>query len=310
MKQFIAILLAFSMIWTLSACGSSAAAPSSVSQIASAQSSAESIASDLDNASQEPESYTVDMIYFKNLGGGSIMAACYTDEGVALLGADYYVVHVADAEIYDTQGDEITLEELTRGSKIQIQWPGMVMESYPGQIAAEKVTVLSDEIPEDFPAEDAIPPICDGPIWWEEATATEAPNLILDYSTDLALVTVAIQPQNSQWSYSENGAAGANNTALSGQPVQEWTFDDNNTIKRTGFDTITLSANPAPDAFMVTVFAYGDDTDQGTTLELDAEGTLALLDGNYIYLVEAKWDNETYTGQAVYAFLVLEEETP
>ena len=205
---------------------------------------------------------------------------------------------------------EITLEELTRGSKIQIQWPGMVMESYPAQIAAEKVTVLSDEIPEDFPAEDAIPPIYDGPIWWEEATATEAPNLILDYSTDLALVTVAIQPQNSQWSYSENGAAGANNTALTGQPVQEWTFDDNNTIKRTGFDTITLSANPAPDAFMVTVFAYGDDTDQGTTLELDAEGTLALLDGNYIYLVEAKWDNETYTGQAVYAFLVLEEETP
>lgn len=301
MKRLFAMLLAFAMIGTLTACGTSKAPAASTE--ADAASSTEPV-------TQEPDSVTVDMIYFKDLGGGSIMAACYTDEGVALLGADYYVVHVANATIYDTQGREITLEELPRGSEIQIRWPGMVMESYPGQIAAETVTMLSDEIPADFPAEDEIPPINDGPIWWEEPAATEVPNLCLDYRTELALVTVAVQPQNAQWSYSEDGASGANNAVLSGQPVQDWTFDDNNTIKRDGFDTITLSAGPMPDALTVTAFAYGDESDQGTTVELDADGTLTLLEGDHIYLVEAKWDSDIYQGDAVYAFLVLGQETP
>lgn len=309
MKRLIAISLAFAAICALAACGSSAA-PAASSEQEHAVSGAGT--SDVVSGTEPsvPERVTVDMRYFKNLGGGSIMAACYTDEGVALLGQDYYVVHVGDAKIYNTQGQEIDLEELPRGSELRIRWPGMVMESYPGQIAAETVTVLSDDIPADFPAENEIPPVNDGPKWWEEPTATEVPNLTLDYSTELALVTVAIQPHYAEWSYSEGGSAGVKSGVLSGQPVQEWTFDDNNTFNRTGFDSITLSARPEPDGITVTAFAYGDESDQGTALELDGEGNLTLLDGDFIYLVEAKWDSAAYVGQAVYAFLVLAEETP
>lgn len=311
MKRTWALLITGLLVLSLAACGTNPApAADAVSQTPPA-----SVEDSVPNASVpdlELQCDTVDVIYFKDLGDGAIMAACYTEEGTDLFGGDYFVIHVGDAELYNAEGQQVDLDGLTRGCELRVTWPGMVMESYPAQIAAVRVDALSDEPMDGVPPEDEIPPLFDGPVWWEE-TVTEVPNLMLDYRTDMYAVHCIIPPQSGWWSYSEEDSSfvgGADNEALSGLPVQDWTFDDNNTIKRTEFDTMTLSTLPSYSSITVTAYAYGDETDQGTVVELDDAGTMTLLSGNHIYVVRVAWADGQYQGSATYGFLVLDGETP
>lgn len=310
MKKIIAILLAGITVISLTGCGSSAEGPA-----AGSNASIEDVVtpstgdSTLSEASTEdPLEDVVDMLYYKRLGDDSIMAACYTEEGIARLGNDYYVVHVGEAKIYDAQGKKVTLDELVRGCPIEIQWPGMVAMSYPGQISASVVTALSDEPDPAVPPEDEIRPIGDGPAWWEEETVTEVPDLNLEYQTTDFVTMMRIVYHTGSWTYSEEGsvAGGGTNAAKDGLAPQEWTYDDNNTIKRAGFDTIKLSTYPEAQEITVTAYPAEDSTAEGTALMLDENGTLELLDGAYIYEVSCVWNGEQYQGEAVYGFKVVE----
>lgn len=144
MKQFIAMLLALSMIWTLSACGTSTAPVSSEEQ-STAVSSAESSA-------QEVNTITVDMIYSEKCENKEnyITAFCYTDEGIRLLGEDDYTVYLGEAAIYNVQGEEITVDDFTVGCPIQIQCEDQVYASMPPLLHAWTVTVLSEEAIADY----------------------------------------------------------------------------------------------------------------------------------------------------------------
>lgn len=292
------ILLAAALILCLTGCHTSVA---------------ERVAEASGTSPSTPESATaaltmVDMLYYLNLGDGSIMAACSTEEGKARLGENYYVVHVEDAEIYNAAGEKITLEELTRGCPIRVSWPGMVMESYPGQISATVVTALSDTADPSVPPEDQIPSIDGGAKWWEPETVTEVPELSLQYRNDLGEITQLVECRHGSWAYGQEDSqgalsGGASNDRRDGQRPQEWSLDT--VIRRQGETVVKLGFSAPPQSISVMAYRQDDPEDQGTPVALDEENNLTLLDGAYIYAVSAQWEGQ-YRGEAVYGFLVTE----
>lgn len=299
------ILLAAVLMLSLTACNSGATGNStSVTPDVVPEQSAGG------ESSTAEELATVDMLYYLNLGDGSIMAACNTETGKQSLGEDYYVVHVDAAEIYNAQGKKISLEELTRGCPIRIAWPGMVMESYPGQISAVTVTALSDEADPLVPPEDQIPSIDGGPKWWEPETVTQVPEMSIEYRNDLGEITALVECRHGSWSYGQedsqgNLSGGASSDRKDGQKPQEWTFPEQGILRRQGEETVKLGFSPAPQSISVTAYRQDDPEDQGTPVALDADNNLTLLDGNYVYAVSVQWDGQ-YHGNAVYGFLVTE----
>lgn len=306
MKKYITMLLIFGLLLGCTACGtsgaeSSAAAsvePSSSAPEISSETEAETIqeASNPDSEMTGMDSAeTVDMLYYLNLGGGSIMAACYTEEGIAVMGNDYFVVHVGDAEIYNASGVKVTLDELTRGCPIRISWPGMVMESYPGQIAAEKVTAISDTPDPAVPAEDEIPAINGGPKWWVPELQTDLPGLTMEYTTTDFSTAVFLSGLGS-WSYVDGEET--IETISCGAEVRDWNFD-NNTCKRVGFDTVRFLCGT--ECSGMTVKAYVDGGEEPVEVPVDEDGNITLVDGQkVIYEIICTWDTELYKGEGTY----------
>jgi hypothetical protein len=250
----------------------------------------------------------VEMLYYKRLGDEGIMAACNTQEGIDRLGQDYYEVWVGNAEIYNAQGEAISLDDLPRGCPLEIQWSGAIAESYPAQISATVVTALSDTPDPSVPPEDEIPVAGNGSAWWVPEPVTEVPDLGLDYVTGEFSVHMIISPRNGNWEYAQEEGSivsgGATAKILDGSAPSDWTYDDNNTLKRQDMETVTLSTSPQYQTMTVT--AYTPDMSQSQTVPLGEDGTLTLLEGDHIYVVEVQWEGEDYAGSGTYGFLVTE----
>lgn len=311
MKKIFAFILTISLMLSLAACGSSAQ-PDSTSETTTSETttSPETTETSQVPSMEETAASQVDMLYYLKVGEGSIMAAPYTQEGIDQLGQDYYVIHVNAAKIYNAAGEEISLEELTRGCPIRITWPGMVMSTYPGQINAEKVEALSDEADPSVPPEDQIEPFGDGPKWWVEEPITEVPVLHVEYRTDMAAVVQIVEKRYGSWSFTEEAedsdiSGGASNTQLDGQTPWEWTYDDSNTITRE-MDTLTLTFSTEAQTIQVTAYAYDDPQDPGTDVPVSEDGTIELLEGDHIYVISASWDTDQYQGEGTYGILVKE----
>ena len=298
MKKMIIFTLIFALLMGLTACGSSnenTAAPAEEAVSEAVVSEAEVPAED---STMISELSTLEVVYYLDLGDGSMMAAAATEEGKAMMGEDYFVVLLDEAEIIGASGEALTLADLTRGSTLKIEWPGMVMMSYPAQVAAVTVTVLDNEIPADFPAEDQIPAVNDGPKWWESEPVAELPGLNVEYSTPDFSVAVMLGGMGTC-----TNAEGVT-TAVEGQDPQEMTYDDNNTIKRVGFDTVSLVLNPAADTIVATAFVDG--SSESVDVAVAEDGSMELVDGNeVIYVVSAFWNAEDFSGDATYAFKVV-----
>lgn len=239
---------------------------------------------------------SVDMLYYLDLGGGSIMALPCGDDA-EWLGGDYLEVHLSDAEIYNAQGEKCTLEELTRGCPIRVQWPGMVMESYPGQIAATTVTALSDEADPSVPPENEIPALGGGGKWWVVEVPKELPDITMEYSTQDYSVAMFLSGVGS-W-----GFPGGEIVSCGDHPLN-WNYDDHNTCKRVGYDTVTFSCFPKPDT--IKVEAYVDGSEDAQTVAVDQDGSIDLLDGGeVIYVLHLSWDTPEYWGEADYAVKIV-----
>lgn len=329
MKKFIVFLTA-ALCLLLSSCGSSA--PDSAGS-APAADAPEAAVSEQTASVEDADAMDapLDVLYFKKLDDSSIMVACYTEEGVARMGGDYFVAHVEGAKIFSAQGEEITLDQLVRGWELQIEFPGMVMESYPAQISAETIRVTSEVVGEGFPAEDDIPALFGGPKWWEEEPVLEVPDMSVTCWTDLATVTTRIEPHSGTWHYTEEDydnavVEGGENALVDGTHPMDWTYDDNNTIKKqpgmhprwgawgspesADPEKQYVSIAPYPNTKTLTVTAYPVDSSdrQGIPVPILEGGNVELLSGDTVYVVEASWDEERYQGSAVYSFLVTENK--
>lgn len=322
MKKLISLLMA-ALFVLLTACGSST--PDAETGSAPAASVAE--ANEAASAAESGGALSkAQMLYFKKLDDSSIMAAC-DGEGIDLLGGDYYVVHVGDANIYNAQGEEITLDELVRGCELMIEWSGAVMESYPAQISVNVVRAVQDKDVLGIP-EDELPALFGGPKWWEEDPVLEVPSMSVQYWTELAVVSMQIEAHSGTWRYVEaeydnETVIGEENTMVDGQHPLDWTYDDSNTIKKQdvmlrnwgGLDTMTeseltetqsITIGPYPNTESLTVTAYtvDDDSREGVPVTLLDGGCIELPDKDTVYVVEASWNQERYQGSAVYSFLV------
>ncbi len=61
---------------------------------------------------------------------------------VELSSADRIVAYVDDAMIIDSQGNEIDLTAIQAGNQVVIYYDGLIAESYPAQIRANKVQLV------------------------------------------------------------------------------------------------------------------------------------------------------------------------
>lgn len=317
MKKFF-LMIIVSLCLLLSACASSA--PDSVDSAPAAESPEVSPSEQVSGAENgEAMDAPLDVLYFKKLDDSSIMVACYTEEGTARMGGDYFVAHVGSAKIYNAQGDEITLDEIDRGWELQIEWPGMVMESYPAQINAEVVRVTSEVVGDGFPPEDEIPALFGGPKWWEEEPVLEVPSMGVHCWTELGVVTMQIEAHSGTWHYTEQeyddkAVIGEENALLDGQHPLDWVYDDNNTIKKQPSmypswgtmgspeeadpDKQYVCIGPYPNTKTLTVTAYkvGDESRKGISVPILEGGNIELLAGDTVYVVEASWDETRYQG--------------
>ena len=316
MKKFVALLMALGLAVTAAGCGSGQSVGSSQSALPSAPEASASVdaaqsASDAEaGASLDQQSDTVTMIYYLDLKDGSIMAACRDQSGIDSLGGDYIKVYTDNATMEDAAGNPVALSDIARGSILQVTFPGMVTMSIPAQISASKI-VVSAEAPADVPAENEIPDRGSGK-WWEPEVVNQVPDLSIQYRSQYGQISQLIPYHTGSWSYGDDGAqqGGMTNAALDGQKPQDWVYDEYNTIQRAGFDTVKLTFAPAPEEMTVTAYDRADPEDTGTQIPVEADGSIALLDGDgdVVYTVSGTWNSEAYQGWAVYGFLVTAAE--
>lgn len=316
MKRFVALLMALGLAVTAAGCGSGQSVGSSQSALPSAPEASASVdaaqsASDAEaGASLDQQSDTVTMIYYLDLKDGSIMAACRDQSGIDSLGGDYIKVYTDNAAMEDAAGNPVALSDIARGSILQVTFPGMVTMSIPAQISASKI-VVSAEAPADVPAENEIPDRGSGK-WWEPEVVNQVPDLSIQYRSQYGQISQLIPYHTGTWSYGDDSAreGGMTNASLDGQKPQNWVYDEYNTIQRAGFDTVKLTFAPAPEEMTVTAYDRADPEDTGTQIPVEADGSIALLDGDgdVVYTVSGTWNSEAYQGWAVYGFLVTAAE--
>ena len=312
MKRMLSLILAAALGLALTACGSSQPSSLAPAEKDSAEAASASAVSTQDSAESEHplanDSDTVGMIYFLDLKDGSIMAACYDDAGTEALGGDYLKVYVDNAEIIDSDGNPMTLEDMNRGCLMDVSFPGMVTMSIPAQISATKIVVTNNTPDPDFPDENDIPDLFGTGKWWEPEVVNQAPDLVIQYKDSLGQYSQMIPYKTGDWSYGDDSAmeGGMSNAALDGQKPQEWVFDEYTTVKRTTFDTVKLVFAPQPDNMTVTMYRQDDPEDTGTEIPVSEDGEITLEGGdvNMIYVVTGDWQSEHYQGSAIYGFLV------
>lgn len=312
MKRMLSLMLAAALGLALTACGSSQPSSLAPAEKDSAEAVSAPAVSTQDSAESEHPlangSDTVGMIYFLDLKDGSIMAACYDDAGTEALGGDYLKVYVDNAEIIDSDGNPMTLEDMNRGCLMDVSFPGMVTMSIPAQISATKIVVTNNTPDPDFPEENDIPDLFGTGKWWEPEVVNQAPDLVIQYKDSLGQYSQMIPYKTGDWSYGDESAmeGGMSNAALDGQKPQEWVFDEYTTVKRTTFDTVKLVFAPQPDNMTVTMYRQDDPEDTGTEIPVSEDGEITLEGGdvNMIYVVTGDWQSEHYQGSAIYGFLV------
>lgn len=312
MKRMLSLILAAALGLALTACGSSQPSSLAPAEKDSAEAVSAPAVSTQDSAESEHPlangSDTVGMIYFLDLKDGSIMAACYDDAGTEALGGDYLKVYVDNAEIIDSDGNPMTLEDMNRGCRMDVSFPGMVTMSIPAQISATKIVVTNNTPDPDFPDENDIPDLFGTGKWWEPEVVNQAPDLVIQYKDSLGQYSQMIPYKTGDWSYGDDSAmeGGMSNAALDGQKPQEWVFDEYTTVKRTTFDTVKLVFAPQPDNMTVTMYQQDDPEDTGTEIPVSEDGEITLEGGdvNMIYVVTGDWQSEHYQGSAIYGFLV------
>ena len=312
MKRMLSLILAAALGLALTACGSSQPSSLAPAEKDSAEAVSAPAVSTQDSAESEHPlangSDTVGMIYFLDLKDGSIMAACYDDAGTEALGGDYLKVYVDNAEIIDSDGNPMTLEDMNRGCRMDVSFPGMVTMSIPAQISATKIVVTNNTPDPDFPDENDIPDLFGTGKWWEPEVVNQAPDLVIQYKDSLGQYSQMIPYKTGDWSYGDDSAmeGGMSNAALDGQKPQEWVFDEYTTVKRTTFDTVKLVFAPQPDNMTVTMYRQDDPEDTGTEIPVSEDGEITLEGGdvNMIYVVTGDWQSEYYQGSAIYGFLV------
>ncbi len=108
---------------------------------------------------------------------------------------------IDDAEIIGIDGATAAPEDLDPGNIVRITGNGIMLESYPGQYPGiTRVEVIDEGTPEDAEAYDELVAQL-----WNEPDPSQPASASLDYTTDLAAVSLIPLTNGYTWSFKEDG---------------------------------------------------------------------------------------------------------
>ena len=116
MKRVLAAFMALSMLFMLASCGKDSDEP-------------------LPEIVASLTEFTEDecILYVQNLGG--VYSELYDEEGL-------YVKFAKDAKIYDSEGNEITREDLRFGQTVKVKYSGKLIKKHPKTIKVYEFTTV------------------------------------------------------------------------------------------------------------------------------------------------------------------------
>ncbi|HBA68486.1 MAG TPA: hypothetical protein DCZ40_03920 [Lachnospiraceae bacterium] len=206
-------------------------------------------------------------------------------------------------DILDKNGNKIALNQLVKGNKVKIYGDGIMLESYPGQYpGASRIEVIEEGSPSDA---DQYQEIVDA--LYTEPDPAEPPTLQVDYTTDLAAVTVLANRGGYEWVYMDKD--GLSNAVVADSPhVLDWgelLID----ISLTEPTDLVLAFSEKPEDVEVirydsSLTGKGQDVPEGEKIEVtkkDDQLVLEAVEGGYVYEVVGIWEN----GRATYGFLTV-----
>lgn len=235
----------------------------------------------------------------------SMLAFCDTREPNLHTGD--YVLLLEDAKLQDAEGQELTISDFAPGCYVSIQWSGEVMESEPGQIAVEVLTLEQQPTGADDSAETAD----GGEIGELEKPAADyyvdIPEMRVEYATDIAAVKVMI-PCNGpySWSWVDPATGEGQDMEASADAVNPigWEPDESHVIHAEGVETMTLYGVPECSAITVRACDRLGETEVWTDVTLEADSSFQPLQGEYVYWIHAQWDGAENNGSGDYWVLI------
>ena len=208
-------------------------------------------------------------------------------------------------EIYDASGNKITKEELAKGNIVKLYGDGIMLESYPGQYPGiSKIEVIEAGTPEDAAQYQSIVDEI-----YQEPDPAEPPTLNIEYTTDLAAVTSAVNRGGYQWTYMDKD--GLSNAVVGDYvPVLNW-GDELIDIKLEKPLNVTLRFSEQPievEAVRYEASLLGAEEipegEEVTVQEKEGEFILSQTEPGYVYEITGVWEN----GRADYGFIVTAQE--
>lgn len=129
------------------------------------------------------------------LGDGSLLLVDQDTE------TPFVPTAIGDAEITGIDGAAIAPEDLEPGNVVRITGNGIILESYPGQYPGiTRVEVIDEGAPEDAAVYDGLVAQL-----WSEPDPSQPASASLDYTTDLAAVSLMPLTNGFTWSFKEDG---------------------------------------------------------------------------------------------------------
>lgn len=220
-----------------------------------------------------------------------------------------YYPGLDNAEIVGIDGAPIAAADLVAGNTARVTGNGIMLESYPGQYpGVTKVEVIDEGTPEDAARYDELVAEI-----WQPRDPSEPANAQIEYRTDLAVVTMAINRLSLTWeSEEENGSRmktysdGLHPTQLAAEDIATATVGA--PLEATvSFDVAAKSVYI--ERWSEAAIAEAKQSDENAELDLEGESVDATFaDGVATFTIEPGWRYWVHAffaaGDVEYAFTV------
>lgn len=211
-----------------------------------------------------------------------------------------FTIHFPE-EIYDIHGKKITKEQLAKGNIVKIYGNGIMAESYPGQYnGVTKLEVIEEGTPSDV---DQYADIVDQ--FYQEPDPSQPPTLNVEYTTDLAAVTVMVNRGGYEWIYMDKDGLSNAEVADSAHVLQWGELLADLRLQEPADVTLSFSEEPQEvnavryDSALAGTEQENPEGENVTVEEKEGEFVLPGVTAGYIYEITGIWEN----GRATYGFI-------
>ena len=208
-------------------------------------------------------------------------------------------------EVFDINGNKISMEQLVKGNMVKIYGDNIMAESYPGQYpGVTKMEVVEEGSPSDA---DQYQGIVDE--IYTEPDPAEPPTMQVEYTTELANAVVLANRGGYEWVYTDKDGL-SNAVVADSVHVLDW---GDLLIDVTLTDPLDLTLSFSDKPTEVKVVRYDSalrgkaqempEGEEVPVVEKDGKFMLEGVDGDYVYEVTGVWEN----GRATYGFYTVQK---